>query len=370
MANRILYTASTYSHIANFHIPYIRTFTERGYEVDIACGGNPQALPYVSRVIHLPLEKSMFSLSNFSAVKILRKELHTNEYELISCHTALASFFTRMAVLSMSHKPPVACTAHGYLFDDKTPSLKKALLVGAEKLTAPVTTLLMTMNAWDNAFARAHHLGKKIVSIPGMGVDFSAMKLPQPEECMEFRRGLGFTEQDFLLVYAAEFSKRKNHEVLLRAVAELPEKVKLLLPGDGVLRTDCMELAKSLGIEQRVVFPGQVHNMPLWYGVANGAVSSSRSEGLPFNIMEAMGAGLPVVASAVKGHTDLIEPGKTGLLFPADDPDACRAQLQLLLEDQDLCHRLGDNGRDSMKAYDLSCVMPQVMKQYNSILQE
>ena len=368
MSKRILFTASTYSHIANFHLPYIRVLTERGYEVDAACGGKPQELPYVSRIIHLPLKKSMLSPSNFSAVKILRKEIRTNEYALISCHTALAAFFTRLAVLSMSHKPPVACTAHGYLFDDTTPGLKKALLVGAEKLTAPVTALLMTMNAWDDAFARAHRLGKTIVFIPGMGVDFSAMRQPPPEECMAFRRGLGFTEQDFLLVYAAEFSKRKNHAVLLRAAAELPEKVKLLLPGDGALRADCMALAKSLKMEQRIVFPGQVRNMPLWYGAADGAVSSSRSEGLPFNIMEAMGAGLPVVASAVKGHTDLIEPGVNGLLFPADDPAACQKQLALLSEDHDLCRRLGANARVSMEAYDLSRVMPQVLDHYFAVL--
>ena len=370
MARRILLTASTYSHIANFHLPYIRTLTECGYEVDVACGSKPQELPYVSRIIHLPLKKSMLSLSNFSAVKIMRKEIRSNEYALISCHTSLAAFFTRLAVLSMSHKPPVVCTAHGYLFDDTTSGLKKALLVGAEKITAPVTTLLMTMNAWDDAFARAHHLGKTIVSIPGMGVDFSAMRQPPPDECMEFRRGLGFLEQDFLLVYAAEFSKRKNHEVLLRAVAELPETVKLLLPGDGALRTDCMALAKSLGMEQRVVFPGQVHNMPLWYGIADGAVSSSRSEGLPFNIMEAMGAGLPVVASAGKGHTDLIQPGMNGLLFPSDDPAACQKQLALLLEDPDLCRRLGANAKASMEAYDLSCVMPQILDHYYAMLKQ
>lgn len=368
MAKRVLFTASTYSHIANFHLPYLRAFQERGYQVYIACGGTPRDLPYVSGAIHLPLTKSMASPRNFAAAAILRREFRAHSYALISCHTALAAFFTRLAVLGPGRRPPVACTVHGYLFDDRTPGWKRALLAGAEKLTAPVTTLLMTMNAWDDAYSRKHRLGKHIAAIPGMGVDLSSVRNVAPQEGAALRRQLGFGAEDFLVVYAAEFSKRKNHAVLLRAIAELPNRVKLLLPGDGALRTASMALAEELGLKDRVVFPGQVRNMPVWYAAADAAASSSRSEGLPFNIMEAMGSGLPVAASAVKGHTDLIEDGMTGLLYPPEDPGACASQLRRLLEDPALRKTLGERARASVAAYDISRVLPQVMACYDLLL--
>ena len=368
MAKRILFTASTYSHIANFHLPYIRAFRDRGYQVDAACGGAPRELPDVDRVLPLPLKKSMVSPRNLSAVRILRNEIRSSGYDMISCHTALAAFFTRLAVLTLRDRPRVACTVHGYLFDDATSPLRKRLLVGAEQLTAPVTDLLMTMNDWDDVFARKHRLGRIIRAVPGMGVDFAAMTRPAPEEASAFRARLGFTADDFLLVYAAEFSKRKNHALLLRAAAGLPDRVKLLLPGDGVLREETMALARSLWIEDRVVFPGQVSDMPLWYGAADGAVSSSRSEGLPFNIMEAMGVGLPVVASAVKGHTDLITHGETGLLYPPDDEASLRVQVCRLLEDPAFRAALGRDARASMEDYDLRRVLPRVMACYDELL--
>ena len=67
MGRKVLFTASTYSHIVNFHLPYLRKFREEGWIVHAACGGAPVQIPDVERVIHLPLEKSMWSPKNFKA---------------------------------------------------------------------------------------------------------------------------------------------------------------------------------------------------------------------------------------------------------------------------------------------------------------
>ena len=68
---RILFTASTYSHIVNFHRPYLRAFAALGYEVDVACGGTPMEIPEARRLIHLPLEKSMTAPANLRAAGLL-----------------------------------------------------------------------------------------------------------------------------------------------------------------------------------------------------------------------------------------------------------------------------------------------------------
>ena len=129
-----------------------------------------------------------------------------------------------------------------------------------------------------------------------------------------------------------------------------------------------MALAGQLGLEGRVAFPGQVRDMAPWYAAADAAISSSRSEGLPFNIMEAMYLGLPVVATRVKGHTDLIQDGETGLLFPYGDSAACAAQIQRMLDETDLAGRLGAEGARRAQSYALSQVLPQVMEVYEGLL--
>lgn len=365
-----LFTASTYSHIRNFHLPYIRALRAQGWAVHVACGGAPMELPEADRVIHLPFEKKMSSPKNFAAARLLHREMAREGYALVSTHTSLAAFFTRLAVRGLDPRPVVVNTTHGYLFDDGTPALKRQILLWAERLTAGDTDLLLTMNGWDDALARRYRLGREIVHIPGVGVDFSRFSAPDPAAARALRGEFGFTEGNYLCVYAAEFSQRKHQETLIRALALLPEHIALLLPGNGALWEDCRALAAELGVERRVIFPGQVKNMAPWYAAADCAVSSSRSEGLPFNIMEAMYLGLPVAASAVKGHVDLIRDGENGLLFPYGDVEACAACLRRLSGQPELAAALSEQAKADSGQYSLERVLPIVMEAYGLVVPE
>lgn len=368
MEHKVLFTASTYSHIANFHRPYLREFRRLGWAVDVACGGAEKEIPEARRLIHIPFEKSMTSPKNLAAAGMLRREICREGYDLISCHTALASFFVRLAVMGLRRRPKVACISHGYLFGDDTPKVRRLLLSGAERLTAPVTDLLMTMNCWDDAYAFEHQLGDQVVKIPGMGVDFSRLRRYSRQEGTFLREYLGFNATDFLLIYPAEFSARKSQKDLILAMQYLPDWVGLLLPGEGTLREPCIKLADSLGLSDRVIFPGYVADMPLWYAAADAAVSSSRSEGLPFNVMEALYFGLPAVVSNVKGHSDLVRDGENGFLFPYGDSRACADKIGWLLQNRLLREQMREAARASVLQYDLSVVLPQVMAHYGSLV--
>lgn len=366
MERKVLFTASTYSHIAHFHRPYLRAFSALGWTVDVACGGEPIDLPEAHRIIPLPLQKSITSPANLRAVRLLRRELKMENYALISTHTSLAAFFTRLAAEGLD--VTVVNTCHGYLFDHDTPPAKRALLLEAEKFTAKRTDLLLTMNQCDFDIARRHRLGRRLLSIPGVGVDFSPLDAVPPAAGKALRSEWDIPEDAFVLIYPAEFSRRKSQETLLRALALLPKQVFLLLPGSGALLEECRSLAGQLGVRDRVRFPGHVSPMGAWYRAADCAVSSSRSEGLPFNIMEAMHCALPVVASDVKGHQDLVRDGQNGLLFPWNDPEACARQLLRLYGDPELASAMGKRGRESVKLYSLDAVLPQVMEAYQTVV--
>ena len=363
MARRVLMTASTWSHLRHFHLPYLRRFQAEGWEVHAACGGEPEPLDGVDRYLPLPFEKRMASPRNFRAASILRKVIRQGDYSLIITHTALAAFFTRLAVLRMRERPAVVCVVHGYLFDDSTPAAKRAVLVAAERLTAPVTDLLLTMNRWDCEFARRNRLGRRVEYIPGMGVDFQALESQQGDG-EALRREYGIPEGAFVLLYPAEFSRRKNQETLLRALALLPERAVLVLAGSGRELGACKALAEELGLSGRVFFPGQLVEMAPWYRLADAAVTASRSEGLPFNVMEAMDMGLAVVASAVKGHTDLIVHNENGLLYEYSDAEDCARQIRALMSSAELRRRLGGCAREQVQKYGLDTVFPQVWGMY------
>lgn len=368
MPPKVLFTASTYSHILNFHLPYLRWFQDQGWIVHVACGGTVAPIPYADQILHLPFEKRMSAPGNFRASAVLRRRIRKERYDLIAAHTALASFFTRMALVGLRERPAVANMVHGYLFDGESPVLKRSVLLTAERLTAPQTDLLITMNRWDFETAQRYHLGKRVVNVLGVGVDFSRVcwTAMTPRECL--REEFYLSPGAFVLIYPAEFSKRKSQAVLIRALAELPKNVVLVLAGDGVLREECRALACSLGLEDRVVFPGYLKDMAPWYAMADAAVTASRSEGLPFNVMEAMYLGLPVVASAVKGHVDLIHHGETGLLYPYGDSKACAEAIRSLLYDRKLCQRLGEQAREDMAQFSLDAAFPAVTGAYEMLM--
>lgn len=364
MARKVLFTASTYSHIVNFHLPYLRRFREEGWTVHAACGGKAMPIPYADEVVDLPFEKSMGSPKNFQAAAALRQRVRAEGYDLISTHTSLAAFFTRLALRGLNKRPVVANMVHGYLFDDETPWLKRNLLLTAERLAAPVTDLVLTMNRWDHEAAVRCRLGKNVVHIPGIGVDFSRFDTVEPDARRRLRQELGIAQDAFVLMYGAEFSARKSQAVLIRAMERLPEHAVLVLAGDGVLRPECQALARQLGVDRRVVFPGHVSDMPACCAMADAAVSASRIEGLPFNVMEAMYAGLPVVASEVKGHSDLIREGETGLLYPYGDAEACAEQVLRLLSSEKLRQTLAGQAKENAAQYGLERVFPIVWQEY------
>ena len=363
---KILYVASTFGHLASFHQPYLQWFADQGYEVHVAAGGTPCELKGVSRYISLPFEKSMFSPKNLAAVWELYRLMKAERYKMISLHTSLAAFFARLAVVPLGkRRPGVMNTVHGYLFDKDTRWTKRMLLLGAERMTAPVTDWLLTMNQQDTEIARRYHLGKRDVLTKGMGVDFTRFTPPEQNQREELRRKLGLKPSELVLIYAAEFSKRKNQGMLIEAMQRLPEHVVLLLPGQGEIREMCRMQAGRAGLTDRIRFPGFVRDMENWYRASDICVSSSRIEGLPFNVMEAMACGLPVVASDIKGHQDLICAGENGFLYSFGDTKEFVNAVQRL-QDAKVRQRMGEAARSSMQRFGITEVFPELTVLYEN----
>lgn len=367
MSKKILFTASTMSHIENFHMPYIEELKKQGWEV---------------KAIALPVSKRFFSIKNLQAINYTRKLLKEETFDVISSHATLAGIVTRLAVMLTGKdrkRMKVFHTAHGYLFyDDK--SLKKWVYLLPEMVCSKVTDVLMVMNHEDLAIAKKYKLcGDKdrIYYINGMGIDLSRFR--PYEASAEQKKAFGIGENDFTFVYAAEFSKRKNHELLLRGFAKAVEilngtdelsgefsadKLKLVLAGDGMLLDAMKSLALELGIENKVVFLGYTKNMDELYPCCDVAVSTSRIEGLPFNIMEAMACGLPVIASDIKGHQELVTHGENGLLFESGNIDELTGRMIEMHKNATFREHCKDKSIEKVKGFSINNVLPNILEIY------
>ncbi len=369
---RILFCASTASHLRRFHLPYLKAFHDAGWEVWTASPSG-EKLPYADRGEALALVKSLVNLKNAQAVLAARGLLERGQFDAVSVHTTLAAAAVRAAALTLKKRPKIFYTCHGYLFSESDGPARRQLYLAPERLCARVTDVLMVMNREDREIAVKNRLSADgtVYSIPGMGVDLDRYTHRlTPEERLAARRRFGYTEKDFIFVYAAEFSARKNHALLLRAFAGAARRcpnARLLLAGNGDLRNQSIRLAQELGISGRVLFAGELSGMERIYPMCDAAVSTSRSEGLPFNIMEAMAAGLPVAATRVKGHADLIVPGRTGLLFAPDSPQDAAQAMTLLCRSPNLCAKLAASASLSLAPYALSAAQPRILSVYRDV---
>lgn len=355
---RILYTASTAGHLCAFHLPYIRWLQDRGYIVHVAAGGDGEGIG-CERFIPFPLRKSLWSPGNFALAFRLAGIMRRERYDLVISNTSLAAFFVRLAVMLAGKKSTKTVNiVHGYLFDENTFFVKRALLLTAEKLMAGVTDMILAMNRADTQIAEKNRLSRSgVARIPGMGPDTERFRPATAAGKLAARAQLGIAPDAFVMLFAAEFSKRKNQAFLIRALARLPENTCLLLPGTGELLDDAKRLARELQVEGRVIFPGQVDDVLPFCHAADICVSSSRIEGLPFCVMEGMSCSLPPVVTHIKGHEDLVSDGVTGFLYPYNDEEAfCSAALRLM-EDKNLLINIGKRSRRVVSAHSRETAM-------------
>jgi len=161
----------------------------------------------------------------------------------------------------------------------------------------------------------------------------------------------GFDQDDILIACVARLKPVKNHRMLLQAFAADParhRRVKLLLLGEGPLQTDLEAYAKELGIADRTYFLGLRRDIPEALAAADCFVLSSDWEGNPLSVMEAMAAGLPVIATRVGGIPELVDTGAQGILTPPGDADAISRAMALMAERRDLREAWG--GAAKMRA--------------------
>ena len=329
MAKKILYCASTSSHIKNFHLPYISALIKNDYEVYTATSDNQSVSDARAHFI-LPFDKHFFSLKNISAIFRARSLILKHHFDVISLHTTLAGAVVRAALLTIPKRlrPKVYYTCHGYLFSQGDGLVRWRYLL-PEMLCARVTDVLMVMNREDEAAALKYRLCHgSVYYINGMGLPPGRFIFPEISAHMAAKHALGFAPDDFLFIYAAEFSRRKNHQILIQMFADACEHMPntyLLLAGAGALYQECRTLCEKLGIAQRVRFLGHVTDMPPLLMGCDACVSTSTVEGLPFNILESLASGLTVIASNIKGHRELILTGDAISLY--DKPEQLRQQL-------------------------------------------
>ena len=210
---------------------------------------------------------------------------------------------------------------------------------------------------------------RKVKVIPS-GIDLAPLAGPGRRESV--RRQLGVGAEERLVVAVGVLRRAKGHEYLLRAVARLAAEglpVRVIIVGDGPYRWAVEEAIDALSLRGRAAVTGMREDVPSLLSAADVYAVSSLSEGMGQATMEALYAGLPVVATAVGGLPELVRDGETGLLVPPADADALAAAIRRLLEDAPLARRIAAAGRALVERdYSLERYLDRVEAFYGELL--
>lgn len=341
MKRKILFT----SHTANFHkfnrplMRMLRGTLEApyddlnigGWQVDYACMCEEEVYD-ADNVFKIDFARNPFRFDkHVKAYHQLKKLIAEGGYEAIHTHTPVGSIVTRWAAKA-AHKKGVKViyTCHGFHFYDGAPKMNWRLYYPLEKKFAKDTDLLITINREDYKRAK-NDFECPVKMIDGAGVDTNKFKKTTKAEQKAAREKYGLAANDFVMVYLAEYTANKNHEMLVRAAAPIMYKrpnVKLLFLGQGPLMDATRTLAKELGVEKQVIMPGYIRdNYAALVQSCNLCVSASKREGLGLGVLEAILCGLPILIADNRGHRDIVD-GKKKYLFALDDTNMLTIKMQ------------------------------------------
>lgn len=182
----------------------------------------------------------------------------------------------------------------------------------------------------------------------------------------KLRKSLGIPLDAFVVLSVGEVNKNKNHELGIRAIAQLKDTIPHLfyvIVGRGSSKEALKKLSANLGVEKQVIFTGYRSDIPSFYHMADLFFFPSHREGLSVALMEAMASGLPVVCTKIRGNEDLIVHGKDGILIDGSVGDAVQAIAYMVNHPSKRCEFAVCAGR-VVKSYEISAVLGQMKKIY------
>lgn len=373
-SGKILFLATVYTHLAAFHIPFMRFFKDQGYEVYAAASsaeGRREDVEKAGGICwEIPFARSPYSPANFKAYWRLKALLREHRFDLIHVHTPVAAFLGRY-LAKKTGQGPVLYTAHGFHFFKGAPWKNWLIYYTAERLAARWTDGLIVMNGedYENARRMGFEPEKSLFYVHGVGVDLSSFAAPSSRNVI--RQELGLMASDVVITCVAEMNPNKNHDFLLDAwsrVAAGNSHCHLLLVGTGELKNYLEEKVKRKHIP-RIHFLGFRWDVPEILRESDIVTLTSKREGLPRCIMEAMAAGRPVVATNVRGNRDLVDDGCTGYLVEPGEVEGLAVALERLARDPELRASMGAAGREKIKDYSLDRVLAEMAAIYGRYLE-
>lgn len=311
--------------------------------------------------------RSVFDFKeNFAAFKNLNNLLKNEKIDVIHCNTPIGGFLGRIC----GHKNKVdkiIYTVHGFHFYKGNNKIKNFIFKNIEKFLAHWTDAIITINKEDFETAQKFKLRNngKVYFTHGVGIDLDQYK-DIKVNINKKKEDLGLDKNDIILISIGDVNKNKNISLLIDIIANCNnKKIKCLVCGKGPEIEQLKIKAKKLNIEDQIIFLGFRSDIKELLKISDIYISTSKREGLPRALMEAMASGLPCIVSKIRGNIDLIENGKGG--YCCNNISEYTESIYNIIEKKEVTKKMINYNLNIIKEYDIKKVVKEIQKIYKEI---
>ena len=346
------------SHVLELIRHFSRQFTiqlateEHGFLVDQARAAGISVVP----VRHLVME--MNPAKDLLATRELSHIIREFKPDLVHAHSSKAGLIARIA--AWLNGVPCIFTAHGWAFSEGVPKTRKWIVLLTEWFAGRLGTATIAVSEFDRFLGLRYKVSppSRITTIENGIPDHPLRASPEDGDPP-------------IIAMVARFSVQKDQRTLLKACSQIQQPFRLWLIGDGPLLGSAMALAQELHIADRVKFWGNSATVPQLLQQTHIFALITHYEGLPISILEAMRAGLPIVATNAGGVSETVRDGYNGLLVPRTDPHAVRNAIERLLRNRIERKTFGRNSRCEFEArFTAAEMLDKTLMKYSRVLGE
>jgi len=323
--------------------------------------------PVVLDVIRRPI-RPFFDIPG--AIR-LGRWLRRHPYDVVHTHTSKAGFFGRLGA-RLAGCTSVVHTVHGFAFHERSPRPIVAIYVLAERLAARWCTRIVTVSHYHRDWALRLGIGQpdQIVAVPN---GIAPARTLARSEIDRIRSGLGIPPDAVAITSAGRLAPGKGLPQLIDAFAKLVrvrhEELRLVLPGTGPIEQLLRARVSAFGIDGLVCFPGFRDDVRDIVAASDIVALPSEREGLSLALLEAMAAGIPIVASQIGSNREVTLDGECARLVPPADSAALEREIGRLLDAPESARDLGHAAvRRFMDAYCEERMLSEYLGLYHDLL--
>jgi glycosyltransferase involved in cell wall biosynthesis len=265
---------------------------------------------------------------------------------------------------------PLVATVHGWVQDN----FVRKVVTWLELMTLRDCDHVITVSALQRATLLEWGFSPERVTVVRPGIPYLEAEGGgeiSPEECASARERWSLSRDAFVITAVGRLSTEKRFDLYLEVCAALAGRIpraRFMLVGGGKQEEALRALSSKLELDERVVFTGLTREMRSVYAATDLLMLTSDTEGTPHVLLEAMGSGIPVIATAVGGIPEFITSGEHGLLVPPGDRDALVGAAISVYEDEDLARRLREGGKEIARQFTVERMVQGVEEVYRQCL--